>query len=75
MAKEKMEKVKTVSTKQFYEFVKNTNMMGYIDSEQALIRMIKKMTEGKPATSVSFEFLGFDGKKQTFEILLKNLEN
>lgn len=67
--------MKTVTTKQFYEFVKTTNMMGYIDSEQSLIRMIKKMTEGKSATAVYFEFLCFDGKKLNFEILLKNLEN
>lgn len=67
--------MKTVTTKQFYDFVKNTNMMGYIDSEAALIRMIKRMTEGKSATAVYFEFLGFDGKKQTFKIDLKNLEN
>jgi len=67
--------MKTVTTKQFYEFVKTTNMMGYIDSEAALIRMIKKMTEGKSATAVYFEFLTYDRNKLTFKILLKNLEN
>jgi len=67
--------MKTVTTKQFYEFVKNTNMMGYLDSEAALIRMIKRISEGKNATAVYFEFFGFDGKTQTFKIDLKNLEN
>ena len=66
--------MRTVTTKQFYEFVKTTNM-DYIKSEQALIRMIKKMTEGKIATAVYFEFICFDGKKLNFEIILKNLEN
>ena len=66
---------KTVTVKEFYEFVKTTNMMGYIESEEALIRMIRKMVEGKSATAIYFEFFGVDGKSLTFKIHLKNLEN
>ncbi len=75
MAQEKMEKVKTVSISQFYKFAKTTNLMNYIESEEDLIRMIKKTVEGKSATAVYFEFTKFDGTRLTFKILLKNLEN
>ena len=50
-------------------------MAGYIDSEQALIKVIKKMVEGRSATAVHFEFLTVDGKTLTFKVHVKNLEN
>jgi len=67
--------MKTVTVKEFYKFVKTTNLMGYIESEAALIRFIKKMTELKPATAVYFEFFGVNGKDLTFKIHLRNLDN
>ena len=70
-----IEKVKTITVSQLYGFIKNSNMMGYIESEQALIRMIKKMTEGKLATAVYFQFINTDAKELTFKVHLKNLEN
>lgn len=66
---------KTVTVSQLYEFIKNSNMMGYIESEAALIRMIQKMTEGRPAKSVSFHFVTSDAKELTFKIHVKDLEN
>ena len=69
------EKVKTVTVSQLYQFIKNSNLMGYIESEAALIRMIKKMTEGRPAVSVSFHFVTIDAKELTFKIHVKDLEN
>jgi len=70
-----IEKVKTITVNQLYKVIKKSNMMGYIDSEEALIRMIKKMIEGKPAIAMYFEFLTTKGKRLNFKILLKNLEN
>ena len=75
MAQDKIEKLKTITVNQLYNFIKKSNMKGYIDSEEALIRMIKKMTEGKSAIAMYFEFLTTDAKKLTFKIDLKNLEN
>lgn len=75
MAQEKTEKVKTVSTKELYEFIKKSNLMKYIESEASLIRMIKRMVKGKNAKSMDFQFTGLDGKRITFRIILKNLEN
>jgi len=49
--------------------------MPYIESEEDLIRMIKKMVEGKPATAMYFEFFTTHGRTFTFKIHLKNLEN
>jgi len=66
---------KTVTVSQLYELIKNSNLMGYIDSEQALIRMIRKMTEGKPAVAVYFDFFDTHGKTLTFKIHVKDLEN
>ncbi|MBA7469711.1 hypothetical protein ES707_04984 [subsurface metagenome] len=66
---------KTITVSQLYEHVKNSNMVSYIDSERALIRMIKKMTEGKSATAIFFEFFDVHGKSLTFKVHLKNLEN
>lgn len=70
-----MDKVKTITVSQLYEFIKNSNMMGYIESEAALIRLIQKMTEGRPAISVSFHFVTIDAKELTFKIHVKDLEN
>jgi len=67
--------VKTITVSQLYEHVRNSNMMGYIDSEAALIRMIRKMVEGRLATTVHFDFFTVDGKTLTFKINVKDLEN
>ena len=69
------EKVKTVTVNQLYKFIKNSNIMGYIESEEALIRMIKKMVEGRSAVAMHFQFITTHGKELNFKILLKNLEN
>ncbi len=69
------EKIKTVTVNQLYKFIKNSNMMGYIESEAALIRMIKQMTSGRPAKSVSFHFVNIDAKEFVFKIHVKDLEN
>ena len=66
---------KTVTVSQLYEFIKNSNLMGYIESEAALIRMIRKMTEGRSAKSISFHFVTPDSKELTFKIHVKDLEN
>jgi len=66
---------KTITVSKLYEFIKNSNLMGYIESEAALIRMIRKMTEGRPAKSVSFHFVTADAKNLTFKIHVKDLEN
>ncbi|MCK4784531.1 MAG: hypothetical protein KAV87_12330, partial [Desulfobacteraceae bacterium] len=63
-----IEKPKTITVSELYKVIKNSNMMGYIDSEKALIRMIKKMVEGKPATAMYFDFFTVDGKTLTFKI-------
>jgi len=70
-----MNLTKTITVSQLYEHIKNSNVMAYIESEEALIRMIKKMTEGKGATAMYFDFFTVDGKTLTFKIHLKNLEN
>ena len=69
------EKVKTVTVNQLYKFIKNSNMRGYIESEAALIRMIKQMTDGRPAKSVSFHFVNIDAEEFVFKIHVKDLEN
>ena len=69
------EKVKTVTVNQLYKFIKKSNIMSSIDSEGALIRMIKKMVEGKSATAIHFEFITTHGRTINFKIHLKNLEN
>ena len=66
---------KTITVSQLYKFIKNSNMMGYIESEAALIRMIRKMVEGRPAKSVSFHFVTVDAKELTFKVHVKDLEN
>jgi len=67
--------VKTITVNQLYKFIKNSNMMGYIESEEDLVRMIERMTESKGATAVYFKFITTDAKELTFKIHLKNLEN
>lgn len=67
--------VKTVKVKELYNFIRSSNMMGYIESEAALIRMIRKMTEGRSATSVSFHFVTADAKSLIFKVHLRDLEN
>ena len=75
MAQDKIEKAKTITVNQLYKFIKNSNLVGYIKSEEALIRMIRKMAEGRPATTVSFHFVAADSKEFTFKIQVKDLEN
>jgi len=70
-----IEKAKTITVSQLYKFIKNSNMMGYIDSEAALVRMIRKMVEHRSAVAVHFEFRTVDGKTLNFKIHVKNLEN
>ncbi|GAI96795.1 unnamed protein product, partial [marine sediment metagenome] len=48
---------------------------GYIDSEAALIRVIRKMVEGRSAVAMYFDFFDVHGKTLTFKIHLRNLEN
>jgi len=67
--------VKTITVSQLYEHVKNSNVMCYIESEAALIRMIRKMVEGRSATAVHFEFWAEGGKTLNFKVLVKDLEN
>jgi len=66
---------KTITVNQLYEFIKNSNMKDYIDSEKTLIRVIKKMVEGRSAVAMHFQFITTRGKELNFKILLKNLEN
>lgn len=66
---------KTITVSQLYEHVKNSNVMAYIDSEAALIRMIRKMVENRSAVAVHFEFITVAGKKLNFRIQVKDLEN
>ena len=66
---------KTVTVSQLYRFIKNSNMIGYIESEAALIRMIKQMTEGRAATSVSFHFVTTNAKSLVFKVHLRDLDN
>ena len=75
MAQDKIEKAKTITVKQLYGFIKDSNMVGYIESEAALIRVIKKMTEGRSATAVCFHFVTADAKEVTYKIHVKDLEN
>ena len=67
--------IKTVKVKELYSLIKQSNMMGYIESEAALIRIIRKMTEDRPAASVCFHFVTVDAKELTFKIHVKDLEN
>lgn len=66
---------KTVKIKELYNFIRASNMMAYIESEAALIRMIRKMVQGRPATSVSFHFVTPNAKEVTYKINIKDLEN
>ena len=66
---------KTITVSELYKVIRNSNMMGYIDSEEALIRMIRKMVEHRSAVAVHFEFFTAGGKTLTFKINVKNLEN
>ncbi len=75
MAQDKIEKAKTITVKQLYGFIKDSNMVGYIESEAALIRMLRKMTEGRSAKTVSFHFVTTDSKEVIFRIQVKDLEN
>ena len=66
---------KTITVSQLYEHVKNSNVMAYIESEAALIRMIRKMVEHRSATAVHFEFWKVGGKTLKVKVLVKDLEN
>ena len=66
---------KTITVSQLYEHIKNSNMVGYIESEEALIRMIRKMVEHRSAVAVHFEFITVGGKKLNLKVDVKNLEN
>jgi len=66
---------KTITVSQLYEHVKNSNVMAYIDSEAALIRMIRKIVEHRSAVAVHFEFWTAGGKTLNFKVLVKDLEN
>ncbi len=66
---------KTITVKQLYGFIKDSNMKGYIESEAALIRMIRKMVEGRSAKTVSFHFVTTNSKELTFKVNVKDLEN
>ena len=70
-----MNLTKTITVSQLYEHVKNSNVMCYIESEAALIRMIRKMVEHRSATAVHFEFWKVGGKKLKVKVLVKDLEN
>jgi hypothetical protein len=67
--------VKTVTVKELYSHIKNSNMMGYIESEAALIRVIKGMTKGRPGSSVCFHFVTTNAESLIFKVHLKDLEN
>jgi len=66
---------KTITVSELYKYIKNSNMVDYIDSEEALIRMIRKMVEHRSATAIYFQFITTDAKELNFKIHLKNLEN
>ncbi len=65
----------TITVSQLYKHIKNSNMMGYIDSEAALIRMIKKMTEGKPGSAICFHFVTPKSESLVFRVNLRSLDN
>ena len=67
--------IKTVKVKELYDFLRTSNWKGYVESEAALIRMIRQMTEGRPAVSVSFHFVTHDCKQVTYKVNVKDLEN
>jgi hypothetical protein len=67
--------IKTVTVSQLYKFIQNSNMMGYIESEAALIRVIKKMTEGRPGSAICFHFVTTKAKSLVFKVHLKDLDN
>ena len=67
--------IKTVKVKELYELIKASNMVGYIESEAALIRMIRKMTEGRPGSAICFHFVTTNAKSLVFKVHLKDLEN
>jgi len=75
MTQDKIEKAKTITVNQLYKHIQNSNMMGYIGSEAVLIRLIRKMTEGRSAATVSFHFVTIDAEELTFRIHVKDLEN
>ena len=75
MAQDKIEKAKTITVNQLYKFIKNSNMIGYIESEAALIRMIRKMTEGRPGSVCCFHFVDIDAKEFVFKVHLRDLDN
>ena len=70
-----MNLAKTITVSQLYKFIKKSNTMAYIDSEKTLIKVIKKMIEGRPAVAMYFEFITTRGRTLNFKIDLKNLEN
>jgi len=66
---------KTITVGQLYEHIKNSNVMGYIESEGDLIRMIRKIVEHRSAVAVHFEFWTVGGKTLKVKVLVKDLEN
>ena len=70
-----MNSSKTITVNQLYEVIKSSGVMAYIDSEKTLIKVIKKMIEGRPATAMYFEFITTRGRTLNYKIILKNLEN
>ncbi|GAH46046.1 unnamed protein product, partial [marine sediment metagenome] len=46
-----------------------------IESEAALIRVIKKMTEGRPGSAICFHFVTTEAKSLVFKVQLKDLDN
>lgn len=70
-----MNLTKTITVSELYKVIKNSNMMGYINSEASLIRMIRKIVEHRSAVAVHFEFRTADGRTLNFKVDVKNLEN
>ena len=66
---------KTIKVKELYSFIRASNMMGYIESEAALIRMIRKMTEGKPGSAICFHFVTAKAESLVFKVNLRSLDN
>ena len=67
--------IKTVKIKELYSFIKQSNMFAYIESEAALIKMIKQMTCDRPGSAVCFHFVDIEAKEFVFRVHLKDLEN
>ena len=75
MTQDKIEKAKTITVNQLYKHIQNSNMMGYIESEAALIRLIRGMTKGRTAKTISFHFVTANAKELTLSVHVKDLED